>query len=749
MPKCKSRIGNRRPAVVVSLFGALALFGLAAIAIAIAVHAQQLSREYIYSGSKLLVVEQPLTSPVPCVVPAAAQPALPSDTVWVDEQLPTGAATQGTWSWDTTQKVSGAQSNTQAAATGIHEQSFSGASQTLGIGAGDKLVSYVLINPCSPPQQIMLKWRDSTGSWEHRAFWGANLINEGTLGTASRYSMGALPQSGAWVRLVVPAAAVGMEGKTADGMAFALYDGQAWFDSSGKSSIGCLPAVVPPSLPNDTIWFDDAPPAGAGLVGTWVWDAAQKVSGTQAHTDPAAVGMHYHYFQNATGTLAVSSSDNLVTYVLINPCKPPKEIMLQWQDSDGSWEHRAFWGQDLIITGTLGTASRYPMGAVPVAGAWVRLEVPAAFVGMGGRTAKGMYFALVDGEAWFDRAGKGAGTCVTPAIPPSLPNDTIWFDDAPPPGGYLWGPWVWDTAQKVSGTQAHTDPASTGHHSHHFWDTTQRLTIYPHDKLVTYVLINPCNPPQEIMLQWRDTDGSWEHRAIWGQNLIAAGTFGTASLYPMGGIPQSNAWVRLEVPASFVGLEGKTMMGMSFNLFGGEALFDRAGVARASGVVPAAATFIQTDSATQGSWKGIYGTGGYAIVNDSANYPAYAQVGVINHASHTWAGSTTDVRALQKAATTDRIAAAWYSGASFDIYVNLTDGNWHQVALYCLDWDGNNGRAQTMEVFDADTGTLLDTRSLAAFSSGRYLIWNLKGRVRIRITRTGVWNGVVSGLFFH
>ena len=43
-------------------------------------------------------------------------------------------------------------------------------------------------------------------NWEHRAYWGANTINYGTDGTASRKSMGALPAKGEWVRLEVSAA---------------------------------------------------------------------------------------------------------------------------------------------------------------------------------------------------------------------------------------------------------------------------------------------------------------------------------------------------------------------------------------------------------------------------------------------------------------------------------------------------------------------------------------------------------------
>ena len=49
---------------------------------------------------------------------------------------------------------------------------------------------------------------------------GANLIPWGTDGTVSRRYMGALPAVGQWVRLEVPAAQVGLEGRTLNGMAF-------------------------------------------------------------------------------------------------------------------------------------------------------------------------------------------------------------------------------------------------------------------------------------------------------------------------------------------------------------------------------------------------------------------------------------------------------------------------------------------------------------------------------------------------
>ena len=79
----------------------------------------------------------------------------------------------------------------------------------------------------------MLTWND--GSAEHRAYWGDNKIAWGADKTAGRYHAGALPATGQWVRLVVPAKAVGLENSTLTGMGFTLFDGKAAWDTAGKS----------------------------------------------------------------------------------------------------------------------------------------------------------------------------------------------------------------------------------------------------------------------------------------------------------------------------------------------------------------------------------------------------------------------------------------------------------------------------------------------------------------------------------
>ena len=78
------------------------------------------------------------------------------------------------------------------------------------------------------------------------------------------------------------------------------------------------------------------------------------------------------------------------------------------------------------------------------------------------------------------------------------------------------------------------------------------------------------------MLQWAE-GGSWEHRAYWGANNLPWGVDGTNSRRYMGPLPAAGSWVKLEVPASLVGLEGYTLHGMAFSMWGRGATWDRAG----------------------------------------------------------------------------------------------------------------------------------------------------------------------------
>jgi hypothetical protein len=161
------------------------------------------------------------------------------------------------------------------------------------------------------------------------------------------------------------------------------------------------------------------------------------------------------------------------------------------------------------------------------------------------------------------------------------------------------------------------------------------------------------------------------------------------------------------------------------------------------------ATFVKTDTTTQGNWKGVYGGAGEIIANDSNATPGFAVVNFSGANLFTWT-FTTDPRALLTAASTsNRIASVFYNAPGLTIDVNFTDGNSHPLALYLLDWDGSD-RAETVTIVDAaNTGTVLDTRSAAGFANGTYLVWNITGHVKIQVNGTAGPNAVVSGVFFQ
>jgi hypothetical protein len=164
-------------------------------------------------------------------------------------------------------------------------------------------------------------------------------------------------------------------------------------------------------------------------------------------------------------------------------------------------------------------------------------------------------------------------------------------------------------------------------------------------------------------------------------------------------------------------------------------------------VLTGTASFAGTDAATKGSWKNVYGSEGYAIMGDAASYPTYVTVTTSGTNGWIWNAAPSDTRALQRA-NTGRVAACWYNSGSFSVSLNFADQTSRQVAIYMVDWDTTR-RTQKIEILDAN-GNLLDTRTVTAFNGGQYLIWNMSGRVTIRLTNTNpAANAVLSGLFFR
>ena len=162
--------------------------------------------------------------------------------------------------------------------------------------------------------------------------------------------------------------------------------------------------------------------------------------------------------------------------------------------------------------------------------------------------------------------------------------------------------------------------------------------------------------------------------------------------------------------------------------------------------VTTAATFLEKDATTQGSWIGTYGAQGYDIVCGPSSLPANDTVTPSGQSTYTWTTTSTDPRALQVPGSSNRVAAVWYSATSFTVDVNLADGQTHDLELYFDDWD-NKGRSEQVQISNAATGTVLDTETISSFTNGVYLDWKVSGNLVITITRQAGANAVLNGLF--
>jgi len=169
----------------------------------------------------------------------------------------------------------------------------------------------------------------------------------------------------------------------------------------------------PTSQPEERVWIDDAIPPGANPLGNG--GGAQKFEFVSQPDHPVYSGVKasmrscsgrgQHLIQNANPAFDVGSNAKLFTYVYLDPKNPPKEIMLQWHEGD-SWNHRVFWGENLIPWGQENSPERRHMGPLPEVGKWVRLEINAQDVGLKpGHKLTGWAFTQFDGTVYWDKAG--------------------------------------------------------------------------------------------------------------------------------------------------------------------------------------------------------------------------------------------------------------------------------------------------------------------------------------------------------
>ncbi|MBN8249117.1 MAG: DUF1549 domain-containing protein, partial [Verrucomicrobia bacterium] len=166
--------------------------------------------------------------------------------------------------------------------------------------------------------------------------------------------------------------------------------------------------------------------------------------------------------------------------------------------------------------------------------------------------------------------------------PPVEVKEVVWLDDeAPgtPKAATENGPrWIGPDQGPVRAGQRALRRQGPGVTQDVFESNGAVLEIPAGATLFAHVFLDPKDPPKAVMLQF-NKDG-WDHRAIWGDaDAIDWGEKGKAGRMPMGDLPRTGEWIRLEVPAERVGLKaGDRLSGIAFTQADGTGYWDQAGV---------------------------------------------------------------------------------------------------------------------------------------------------------------------------
>jgi hypothetical protein len=194
------------------------------------------------------------------------------EKVWFGPELPAGAQPKGNWVWEADSSRR-SKVHTAPAQPGTSAHGFEGAAKPIEVGKDRVLFTNIYLDPLAVPEAVMLTWITDKGDAEHRAFWGANVIEQGKTGMAGRHFLGPIPKNwiGQWARVEVPAKAVELEGARVTGMYFTLAGGKAKWHEAGVSKPSAreekearLVGSFPMSLVGENQWSGRFPLKGIG-----------------------------------------------------------------------------------------------------------------------------------------------------------------------------------------------------------------------------------------------------------------------------------------------------------------------------------------------------------------------------------------------------------------------------------------------------------------------------------------------------
>jgi len=147
-----------------------------------------------------------------------------------------------------------------------------------------------------------------------------------------------------------------------------------------------------------------------------------------------------------------------------------------------------------------------------------------------------------------------------------------------------------------------------------------------------------------------------------------------------------------------------------------------------------------------GNWIKAYGAQGHRVIGSTSSIPSYVSY-TTDGATRIIDNSSKKAAALRTPDGQSRVLAYLNSDTSFAINLDFNDDQAHRVTLYAADTD-KRGRAQTYSVVDASTGLVLRQINIKNFSKGKYVSFDLRGDVKLVVTRTGGGSAIVNGIFF-
>ena len=294
-------------------------------------------------------------------------------------------------------------------------------------------------------------------------------------------------------------------------------------------------------------------------------------------------------------TLSLGTGDRLSLYVWIDPDAPPISFEIWWY-LDQVFSHRVYWGNVSIED----RVTRRLMGSLPEAGEWVRMDISASHLGLEEQSLFGMAVRVVGGRMAIGHVGKRAATTEA---------ETIWLGDSLPTGAIADEAtfprnkgWSWvdpDTFQSLQShlasmltreTQRRQKPfasnralvsnLATDDSFHALKNASDTLSIAPGDWLSVHVYIDPLHPPERIEIWWLTTDPDRRLRRVyWGTPTRWGRGAGHTEEQARGALSalEVGRWVRLEVAAAELTLEGSQIDGMAFLVNGGRAAWAAAG----------------------------------------------------------------------------------------------------------------------------------------------------------------------------